>query len=97
MGLATWPKNYAFSDCKTAYLAGIVTGTPSKEAIWSEKYGIPKKNIYNYENFDNIDTESISESVFRLLIDKGLFDSTHETYLYGLIKELKRRTNKIKN
>ncbi len=44
----------AFSDCKTAYLAGIVTGTPSKEIIWAEKYNLSKKNIYNYDNFDNI-------------------------------------------
>lgn len=35
-------------------VAGIVTGTPSKESIWAKKYGIDKKNIYNYENFDKI-------------------------------------------
>ncbi len=36
------------------YLAGIVTGTPSKAAAWKEKYNIPDKNIYNYENYDSI-------------------------------------------
>lgn len=36
------------------YLAGIVTGTPSKIPVWKEKYNIPDKNIYNYENFDSI-------------------------------------------
>ncbi|TFG72693.1 MAG: Gfo/Idh/MocA family oxidoreductase, partial [Flavobacteriales bacterium] len=36
------------------YLAGIVTGTPEKERIWSERYRIPKRNIYNYDNFDTI-------------------------------------------
>lgn len=36
------------------YLAGIVTGTASKAEKWKEKYNIPEKNIYNYENFDNI-------------------------------------------
>ena len=36
------------------YLAGIVTGTPSKISVWKEKYNIPEKNIYNYENFDSI-------------------------------------------
>lgn len=36
------------------YLAGIVTGTKEKEAVWSKKYNIPSKNIYNYENFDTI-------------------------------------------
>ena len=36
------------------YLAGIVTGTPSKIPVWKEKYNIPDKNIYNYDNFDCI-------------------------------------------
>ena len=44
----------ALQETETAYLAGIVTGTPSKEEIWMEKYGIPRKNVYNYENFDRI-------------------------------------------
>jgi predicted dehydrogenase len=35
-------------------LAGIVTGTPSKAVQWKTKYNIPEKNIYNYENFDEI-------------------------------------------
>jgi glucose-fructose oxidoreductase len=39
---------------ENCYLAGIVTGTPDKEKIWSDKYGIPRKNIYNYGNFDDI-------------------------------------------
>ena len=36
------------------YLAGIVTGTPAKAEAWKEKYNIPEKNIYNYDNFDTI-------------------------------------------
>lgn len=44
----------ALQETKECYLAGIVTGTPSKEETWSEKYNIPQKNIYNYENFDEI-------------------------------------------
>ena len=39
---------------KHCKLAGIVTGTPAKEKVWAEKYGIPEKSIYNYENFDSI-------------------------------------------
>lgn len=35
-------------------LAGIITGTPSKAVSWKAKYNIPDKNIYNYENFDDI-------------------------------------------
>lgn len=44
----------ALQQTKNCYLAGIVTGTPSKAAAWKEKYNIPEKNIYNYENFDSI-------------------------------------------
>lgn len=44
----------ALQHTDTAYLAGIVTGTPWKEGVWAEKYDIPGENIYNYENFDSI-------------------------------------------
>ncbi|MEZ4824764.1 MAG: Gfo/Idh/MocA family oxidoreductase [Bacteroidia bacterium] len=44
----------AFSHSDNCYLAGIVTGTPDKAAAWKKQYGIPEKNIYNYENFDQI-------------------------------------------
>lgn len=36
------------------YLAGIVTGTPSKAEKWKAMYNIPDKNIYNYGNFDSL-------------------------------------------
>lgn len=44
----------ALQQTKECYLAGIVTGTPSKAEAWKKKYNIPDKNIYNYENFDSI-------------------------------------------
>lgn len=44
----------ALLQTQNCYLAGIVTGTPEKENIWSKKYNIPKNNIYNYQNFDDI-------------------------------------------
>lgn len=44
----------ALLQTENCYLAGIVTGTPSKIPVWKEKYNIPDKNIYNYENFDSI-------------------------------------------
>ncbi|MFD0765243.1 Gfo/Idh/MocA family protein [Mucilaginibacter lutimaris] len=44
----------ALQHTKNCYLAGIVTGTPAKGDDWSKKYNIPKKNIYNYQNFDEI-------------------------------------------
>ena len=44
----------ALQQTKDCYLAGIVTGTPSKAETWKKKYNIPEKNIYNYQNFDQI-------------------------------------------
>jgi predicted dehydrogenase len=44
----------ALLQTEHCYLAGIVTGTPSKIETWKSKYGIADKNIYNYQNFDSI-------------------------------------------
>jgi glucose-fructose oxidoreductase len=35
-------------------LKGIVTGSPEKIPIWQKKYGIADKNVYNYQNYDDI-------------------------------------------
>ncbi|WP_298738392.1 Gfo/Idh/MocA family oxidoreductase [uncultured Chitinophaga sp.] len=44
----------ALQQTRHCYLAGIVTGTPSKAEAWKKKYNIPDKNIYDYGNFDQI-------------------------------------------
>ncbi|MDQ1085551.1 Gfo/Idh/MocA family protein [Siphonobacter sp. SORGH_AS_1065] len=44
----------ALQMTEKCYLAGIVTGTPAKAEAWKAKYKIPDKNIYNYQNFDQI-------------------------------------------
>ena len=44
----------ALLETQYCYLAGIVTGTPSKKEEWATKYQIPAKNIYDYNNFDRI-------------------------------------------
>lgn len=44
----------ALQQTRNCYLAGIVTGTPSKAEAWKKKYNIPDKNIYNYQTFDQI-------------------------------------------
>ncbi|WP_129714371.1 Gfo/Idh/MocA family protein [Pedobacter sp. SYP-B3415] len=41
-------------SCQRAKLVGLISGTPSKIKSWSQKYNIPEKNCYNYENFDAI-------------------------------------------
>ncbi|MGN6492475.1 MAG: Gfo/Idh/MocA family protein [Agriterribacter sp.] len=52
-GYATIVAN-AMKDCKLAVLTGIVTGTPSKIDTWKKTYGIPDKNVYNYDNLQSI-------------------------------------------
>ena len=44
----------ALLQTKNCYLAGIVTGTPSKAEAWKQKYNIPDKNIYNYQTYEQI-------------------------------------------
>lgn len=44
----------ALQQTEHCYLAGIVTGTPSKIPVWKEKYSLPDKNCYNYETYDKI-------------------------------------------
>lgn len=44
----------ALQQSEHCYLAGIVTGSPSKIPTWKEKYDVPEKNIYNYQNYDSI-------------------------------------------
>ncbi len=44
----------ALLETEHCRLTGIVTGSPSKIPEWCEKYNIPKRNVYNYQNFDEI-------------------------------------------
>lgn len=44
----------ALRQTQYCYLAGIVTGTPSKAEAWKKAYGIPDANVYDYTNFDAI-------------------------------------------
>jgi glucose-fructose oxidoreductase len=39
---------------QNCYLAGIVTGSPDKAEKWKQRYNLPEKNIYNYQNMDGI-------------------------------------------
>lgn len=57
VGLGNYATNYlspAVLQTEHCYVAGIVTGTPSKIPAWQEKYGIPDKNVYNYDTYDSI-------------------------------------------
>jgi len=66
-GYSTYQLAPALQDTDFCHLAGIVTGTPSKESVWSAKYDIPKENIYNYENFDEIADNANIDIVYVVL------------------------------
>jgi len=57
----------ALQQTEHCYLAGIVTGTPSKAEAWQKKYNIPGKNIYNYQNFDEIANNPAIDVVYVVL------------------------------
>jgi predicted dehydrogenase len=44
----------ALQKTKFCRLAGIVTGHPAKAERWQAQYGIPDKNIYNYDNMEKM-------------------------------------------
>ncbi|MBC7904296.1 MAG: Gfo/Idh/MocA family oxidoreductase [Gemmatimonadaceae bacterium] len=52
---------------KYCRLTGIVTGTPGKAEKWKTQYNIPPKNIYNYQNFDQIKDNSDIDLVYIVL------------------------------
>ncbi|WP_276167015.1 Gfo/Idh/MocA family protein [Zobellia alginiliquefaciens] len=66
-GYSTGQLAPALQDTEHCYLAGIVTGTPAKEKLWMDKYNIPKKNVYNYENFDTIANNEDIDIVYVVL------------------------------
>lgn len=57
----------ALLETEHCYLAGIVTGTPSKIDRWKSRYSIPDKNIYNYQNFDSIKDNADIDIVYVVL------------------------------
>ena len=44
----------ALQQTSNCYLAGIVSGTPSKIEDWKSRYNIPVENCYSYQKFDDI-------------------------------------------
>jgi len=54
----------ALRDCKRAKLVGVISGTPAKIKNWQQKYSIPEKNCYNYENFDAIKDNPDIDAVY---------------------------------
>lgn len=53
-GYATGQLAPALQQTEHCYLAGIVTGSPAKIPVWKEKYNIPDRNIYSYDNYEDL-------------------------------------------
>jgi predicted dehydrogenase len=57
----------ALQETKNCYLAGVVSGTPSKIKDWQQRYDIPAANCYNYENFDEITKNPAIDIIYVVL------------------------------
>ena len=66
MGLGSYGTRVAeaMQSCTKAQLVGVISGTPSKIKMWQQKYKIPEKNCYNYENFDRIKDNPDIDAVY---------------------------------
>lgn len=66
MGLGSYGTRVAdaMQSSTKAKLVGVISGTPSKITTWQTKYGIPEKNCYNYENYDNIKNNPDIDAVY---------------------------------
>ena len=73
MGLGSYGSRVAKAmvTCKRAKLVGLISGTPSKVVTWREKYNIPEKNCYNYDNFDGIKDNPDIDAVY-IITPNGL-------------------------
>lgn len=70
VGLGSYSKGQlapGLVNAEHCYLAGIVTGSPNKEKVWRLRHNIPKENIYNYKNFDEIANNDAIDIVYVVL------------------------------
>ena len=84
VGLGSYAKNQlavALEKTSNCYLAAIVTGTPSKAEEWKKKYNLDSKNIYNYQNFDEIAKNKSVDIVYVVLPN-----SMHKEYVIRAAK-----------
>jgi glucose-fructose oxidoreductase len=54
-------------NTKHCELKGIVTGSPSKIPIWQQKYSLSDKNIYSYDNYDDISNNPDIDVIYVIL------------------------------
>lgn len=54
----------ALAKAKLSKLTGFVSGHPEKARHFAQLYGVPEKNIYNYENYDQIASNPDIDAVY---------------------------------
>jgi len=66
MGLGSYGTRVAnaMQSSTKSRLVGVVSGSPDKVKEWQEKFGIPEKNCYTYENFDQIKDNPDIDAVY---------------------------------
>ncbi|MGJ8639398.1 MAG: Gfo/Idh/MocA family protein [Opitutaceae bacterium] len=57
----------ALQQTKHCHLAGLVSGTPKKQAHYGKQYKISKKHIYDYQNYDRIADDKDIDIVYVVL------------------------------
>src|SRR5829696_1733130 len=71
----------AFPKCQKSKVVSFVSGRPEKAARFAEVYGVPAKNIYNYETFDKIADNPDVQAVYIVLPN-----SMHAEYTIRALK-----------
>src|SRR5205823_1440249 len=59
----------AFAKCELSQCTALVSGHPDKAKDNAQKYNVNPKNIYNYENYDNIKDNPEIDIVYNILPD----------------------------
>jgi predicted dehydrogenase len=54
----------AMQTCTKARLVGVISGSPEKVKDWQAKYSIPDKNVYNYDNFEEIKNNPDIDAIY---------------------------------
>jgi predicted dehydrogenase len=57
----------ALQQTERCRLSGLVSGSPEKARQWARQYGVPEKNIYDYETFDRIQDNPDIDVVYVVL------------------------------
>jgi predicted dehydrogenase len=54
----------AMQSCTKAKLVGVISGSPEKVKNWQTQYDIPNKNVYNYDNFEDIKNNPDIDAIY---------------------------------